>query len=73
MYERTSHSNEIVSELKEYFKGKIKIFNPAKKTVKFLESVVVGKSIIDYAPTSDVAKEYLNIAKEVELWAKSRQ
>jgi len=73
MYERTSHSNEIVSELKEYFKGKIKIFNPVKKTVKFLESVVVGKSIIDYAPTSDVAKEYLNIAKEVELWAKSRQ
>jgi len=73
MYERTSHSNEVVGELKEYFKGKIKIFNPVKKTVKFPESVVVGKSIIDYAPTSDVAKEYLNIAKEVELWAESRQ
>jgi len=51
MYERTSHSNEVVGELKEYFKGKIKIFNPVKKTVKFPESVVVGKSIIDYAPT----------------------
>ncbi len=73
MYEKTLHANEVVKELNSFFKDKVKVFTPIKKTVKFPESVVAGKSIIDYAPKSDVAQQYIKIAKEVMLWAKSRQ
>ena len=73
MYENTLHSKEVVQELNRFFKKRIKILEPIKKTVKFPESTVLGKPVVEYLPKSDVAKAYIKVAKEVVLWAKSRR
>jgi len=65
-YERTTHSRQVVEELKQYLQGKVKIFEPIKKTVKFADSVAQKSSILELYPDSDVAQTFIKLAQEVE-------
>jgi len=73
MWEKTVLAKEVVEELKENLSNKIKIFPPIKKTVKAAESSVAGVSILTYAPKTDIANIYQEIAKEILKWAEGRQ
>lgn len=73
MWEKTVLAKEVVEELKENLSNKIKIFPPVKKTVKAAESSVAGVSILTYAPKTDIANIYQEIAKEILKWAEGRQ
>ena len=73
MWEKTVLAKEVVEELKENLGNKIKIFPPVKKTVKAAESSVAGVSILTYAPKTDIANIYQEIAKEILKWAEGRQ
>jgi chromosome partitioning protein len=73
MWEKTVLAKEVVEELKENLGNKIKIFPPIKKTVKAAESSVAGVSILTYAPKTDIANIYQEIAKEILKWAEGRQ
>lgn len=72
-YERTIHSQQVIEELQNYFKGQIKIFEPIKKTVKFADSVAQKASVIDLFPKSDVAQTFIKLAEEVEQCLKRKE
>ena len=65
-YERTNHSKGIVKELERVLKGKLRIFPPLKKTVKFADSVAQKSSIIDLYPDSDVAQYFIKLAQIID-------
>ncbi len=74
MHEKTKHCQEILEELKAAF-GKQVYSMAIKKTVKFPDSVVVtqedfekppeARSILRFDPTSEYAKAYRQLAKEI--------
>ena len=65
MYDsRTSLSNQVVEEVRNYFGDKtFKILIP--RTVKLSEAPSYGMPIIQYAPNNKGAKAYMSLAKEV--------
>jgi len=65
-FERTTHSRQVVEELKDYFKDSVRIFEPVKKTVKFADSVARRKSVLDLFPNDEVSLTFKNLAREVE-------
>ncbi len=73
MWEKTILAKEVVEELKESLGDRLKIFPPIKKTVKAAESSVAGVSILTYAPNTNIASVYQQIAKEIVKWAEDRQ
>ena len=61
---RTVHAREVLESLKKYFTDMV--FNTViKATVKFKESSVGGYSILEYAESSDAARAYRQLAREV--------
>lgn len=61
---RTNLGNEVVEEVKRFFKDKVyRTIIP--RNVRLSEAPSHGMSIIDYDPSSRGAKEYMALAKEV--------
>jgi chromosome partitioning protein len=60
----TAHSGEVVMKLKQASAGQIyRAVIP--RTIKFADSTLAGLPIIRYAPNSEAAAEYRDLAKEV--------
>jgi len=65
MYDsRTVHGREAVEVLKQSF-GELVFSTPIRKTIKFAEAPVKGESVLKYAPDSQAAMAYRQLAKEV--------
>jgi chromosome partitioning protein len=62
---RTTHANEILSELRANFPGQV-FETVIKDAVRVKESPAAGLSIFDYDPNHDVAKAYVRLAQEVD-------
>lgn len=62
---RTIHANEILAELRSNFPGQV-FDTVIKNTVRVKEAPAAGLSIFDYEPNHDVAKAYMQVAKEVD-------
>lgn len=65
MYDsRTSLSNQVVEEVRNYFKEKT--FNTCiPRSVRVSESPSYGMPVVDYAPDNKAAKAYMDLAQEV--------
>lgn len=61
---RTNLGNEVVDEVKRFFKDKV-YQTIIPRNVRLSEAPSHGMSIIDYDPSSRGAKEYMALAKEV--------
>src|SRR5699024_5249488 len=61
---RTNLGNEVVEEVKRFFKDKV-YQTIIPRNVRISEAPSHGMSIIDYDPSSRGAKEYMALAKEV--------
>ena len=61
---RTTHSVAVVNELKKVFSGQV-YRAVIKRTINFADSTIEGLPIIRYAPNSEAAAEYRDLAKEV--------
>jgi chromosome partitioning protein len=73
MYDRRLvHSREAVDILKENF-GNLVFNTKIRKTVRFAEAPVQGKSVLGYDPTGEAADLYRDLAKEVLNGAKARE
>jgi chromosome partitioning protein len=65
MYDsRTVHGREAVEVLKNSF-GDLVFETAIRKTIKFAEAPVKGESVLKYAPDSQAAKAYRQLAREV--------
>jgi chromosome partitioning protein len=65
MYDsRTVHGREAVEVLRQTF-GELVFSTPIRKTIKFAEAPVKGESVLKYAPDSQAAMAYRQLAKEV--------
>lgn len=60
---RTVHEQDVLNELHARFPDKV--FNPVRKSIRFPESTVAGKSILEYDPTHPGAEAYRALAKEI--------
>jgi chromosome partitioning protein len=63
---RTIHGREVLSRVGEAF-GDMLFKTVIHKTIKFSEAPVAGEPILRYAPTSNGAQEYRDLAREVIL------
>ncbi len=61
---RTSHAREVMSRVVEVFDDKV-FDTVITRTVRFPETSVAGEPIITWAPSSQGAQQYRNLAKEV--------
>lgn len=61
---RTIHGREAIEILKESF-GDLVFNTVARKTIKFAEAPVQGRSILSYEPEGAAANTYRNLAKEL--------
>lgn len=65
MYDsRTVHGREAVEVLRSSF-GDLVFRTMIRKTIKFAEAPVKGESVLKYAPDSEAAQAYRELAKEV--------
>jgi len=65
MYDsRTVHGREAVELLRQSF-GDLVFSTPIRKTIKFAEAPVRGESVLKYAPDSQAANAYRQLAREV--------
>jgi chromosome partitioning protein len=65
MYDsRTVHGKEAVEVLRQNF-GDLVFSTPIRKTIKFAEAPVKGESVLKYAPESQAAEAYRQLAREV--------
>lgn len=61
---RTLMTGEVTAAIKQQFGATIPIFEPpVRRSVRFAESVVAGRSILAYEPTSQGAEAYRQIAR----------
>ena len=73
MYDqRTTHNREVLEETIKAFEGKLKVFNPIHKSVRFEEAPTGGSSIFDYSPDTPGAKGYMKLAEEVIKYEKEK-
>jgi chromosome partitioning protein len=63
---RTIHGREVLSRVSDAFGDKL-FKTVIHKTIKFSEAPVVGEPILTYAPSSNGAQEYRDLAREVIL------
>ncbi len=61
---RTIHGREVLSRVTDAFGDKL-FKTIIHKTIKFAEAPVVGEPIVTYAPKSNGAREYRDLAREV--------
>jgi chromosome partitioning protein len=65
MYDaRTLHGKEVLARVRDAF-GRLLFATPIRKTIRFAEAPVVGEPILSYAPGSQGAHAYRDLAKEV--------
>jgi chromosome partitioning protein len=65
MYDsRTIHGREAIEVLKQHF-GDLVFQTVIRKTIKFAEAPVKGESVLKYAPESQAANAYRQLAREV--------
>ncbi len=63
---RTLHSKEVIEVTKKAFGDRIRVFNTSIPTsVRFKEAPAAGMSILNYAPNTDGAEAYRELAREV--------
>lgn len=63
---RTLHSREILEQTREGVGAQVKVFDVVvKESVRFKESPIRGLSILQYAGSSDGARVYRELAKEI--------
>jgi chromosome partitioning protein len=60
---RTTLDNEVLAELRARYPGKV--FEPIKFSVRFSESTVAGKALLEYDPKHAGAQSYRDLAKEI--------
>ena len=64
--QRTSHSREVVSTIRQAFQGQIRVFDAEIRLhVVMKDSVKAGVSILEYDPQSPAARSYIQLAQEV--------
>jgi hypothetical protein len=64
--QRTSHSREVVSTIRQAFQGQIRVFDAEIRLhVVMKDSVKAGVSILEYDPQSPAAHSYVQLANEV--------
>ncbi len=70
---RTKLSQEVLEEIRNVFANSVRIFSPIKTTTKLAETPAYNLPVHERAETkeSDVARIYLDLAKEVERWVRS--
>jgi chromosome partitioning protein len=61
---RLNLSNQVVNEVKEYFKDKV-FKNVIHRNIKLGEAPSYGKPILSYDPASVGAQDYMGLAKEI--------
>lgn len=61
---RTKHAREVMDRVVEYFGDKV-FDTVITRTVRFPETSVAGEPITSWAPNSQAAQQYRNLAKEV--------
>jgi chromosome partitioning protein len=61
---RTIHGKEAVDLLRSSF-GSLVFSTVVRKTIKFAEAPVQGRSVLTYAPSSEAANSYRALAREV--------
>ena len=61
---RTKHAREVMSRVVEYFDEKV-FDTVITRTVRFTETSVAGEPITTWAPSSQAAKQYRDLAAEV--------
>lgn len=61
---RTKHAREVMDRVVEYFGDKV-FGTVITRTVRFPETSVAGEPITSWAPSSQAAQQYRNLAKEV--------
>ncbi|WP_293771840.1 ParA family protein [uncultured Corynebacterium sp.] len=65
MYDRrTKHAREVMSRVVDYFGEKV-FDTVITRTVRFPETSVAGEAITTWAPSSQAAKQYRDLAREV--------
>lgn len=63
---RTLHSKEILEQTREALGAKVRVFETVvRESVRFKETPITGKSILEYATVSDGARAYRELAKEI--------
>ena len=63
---RTLHAREVMESVQKVFEGRVPIFQSViKRSVKLKEATVAAQSVLTYAPDSDVAAAFRNLAKEL--------
>ncbi len=71
---RTLHSKEILEHTRTALGREFHVFDiVVRESVRFKESPISGKSILHYAPSSDGAKAYRLLAKEIDNGQKSKR
>lgn len=60
---RTVHEQEVLTELESRFPGQV--FEPVRKSIRFPESTVAGKPLLEYDPSHPGAEAYRALAREV--------
>jgi chromosome partitioning protein len=60
---RTVHEQEVLEELNTRFPGQV--FEPVRKSIRFPESTVAGKSLLEYDPGHAGSEAYRALAREV--------
>ncbi|MDQ3932866.1 MAG: ParA family protein [Actinomycetota bacterium] len=61
---RTLHAREVLERVRDAF-GDVVFKTMIRKTIRFAEAPVVGKSILSYVPSSPGAESYRDLAREV--------
>ncbi|NTV99950.1 MAG: ParA family protein, partial [Oscillochloris sp.] len=64
MYDpRTVHEHEVLDELHKLFPGKV--YSPIRRSIRFAETALAGRPMLDYDPTHVGAQAYRALAEEV--------
>lgn len=61
--ERTVHEGEVLGMLREQFPGKVA--TPIRRSIKFAETALAGKPMLDYDPAHPGGEAYRALAREV--------
>jgi chromosome partitioning protein len=68
MVDRTVHTKEVIEEIQVALGDHIPILPPVKRSVRFPESSVAGKSILEYDRKTNGAKSYIQLAEVLTGW-----
>ena len=65
--QRTRHTRQIIDATRERFNSKFRVFETiTKMAVTLKDAPALGKSILEFDPTSEAAMSFRTLATEVE-------